>query len=126
MGVSPRRLMGWEPAEVTTCEYDEGGRLVRSVTVREPEYDLSDLASLLRNRADALAPRGGHGHLLSEAMNPNADRSSWDAKYRYVAVGPRKDHAQAAIDAARREMEAKYPDADMSALHWAVERVELA
>jgi hypothetical protein len=31
--VSLRRLSGWEPAEVTTFEYD-GDRLVRSVTVR--------------------------------------------------------------------------------------------
>lgn len=125
MGVSPRRLMGWEPAEVTTCEYDEGGCLVRSVTVREPEYDLSDLASLLRNRADSLAPRGSHGHLLSEAMSADADPSSADAKIRFVARGPRRDYAAVAEHNARKAYESEYPDADMTGLMWAVERVEL-
>ena len=125
MGVAPRRLMGWEPAEVTTCEYDSAGRMLRSVTVREPEFDADSLASLLMNRAASLRARGSHGHLLSEAMDPKADPSSWDAEYRYVAVGPRKDHAQAAIDAARKEMETKHPDEDLSALYWSVERVEL-
>lgn len=124
MGRSPRALMGWEPASVTTYEYD-GDRLVRSVTVREPEFSLTDLASLLENRADALAPRGSHGHLLAESMDPNADAASWSSEFRYKAVGPRKDHAQAAMDAARKEYEAKYPDADTSALRWAVEREDL-
>lgn len=125
MGVSPRRLMGWEPAEVTTYEYDVGGRLVRSVTVREPEFSLDDRVALLRNRAAALAPRGSHGHLLSEAMSPAADPSSEDATIQFVARGPRRDYAAIAEHNARKAYEREYPDADLTGLLWAVERVEL-
>ena len=46
LGISPRRLDGWEPAETTVHEYD-GGRLVRSVTSREPEWSEQDRAWLL-------------------------------------------------------------------------------
>jgi hypothetical protein len=31
--------MGWEAAEITVYEYDQGGRLARSVTSRESEWD---------------------------------------------------------------------------------------
>lgn len=33
------RWLGSEPAEVTTYEYDDDGRLIRSTTVRESEWD---------------------------------------------------------------------------------------
>jgi hypothetical protein len=38
---------GREPEEVTEYEYDEGGRMVRSVTVREPLYTEQDRAELI-------------------------------------------------------------------------------
>lgn len=38
---------GREPAEVTEHEYDAGGRLVRSVTIREPEFTEQDRGELL-------------------------------------------------------------------------------
>lgn len=38
LGISLRRFEGWTPAEVTTHEYDDG-RLVRSVTTVESEWD---------------------------------------------------------------------------------------
>lgn len=47
LGISPRRLDGWEPAETTTYDYDDAGRLVRSVTVREPEWSEQDRAWML-------------------------------------------------------------------------------
>lgn len=39
MGVSLRRFDGWEPVEVHDHEYDETGRLIRTVVTREPEWD---------------------------------------------------------------------------------------
>jgi hypothetical protein len=40
LGVSPKRLDGWEPRETTVHEYDDDtGRLIRSTTTREPEWD---------------------------------------------------------------------------------------
>lgn len=41
------RLEGREPAGVTEHEYDDAGRLIRSVTTREPEWTEHDLADLL-------------------------------------------------------------------------------
>lgn len=37
--MSWRRWQGWEPAEHTTYEYDDQGRLIASTTVREAEWD---------------------------------------------------------------------------------------
>lgn len=38
-GVSPKRLLGWEPHQVTVHEYDSSGRLARSTTTVEAEWD---------------------------------------------------------------------------------------
>jgi hypothetical protein len=37
--VSLKRFDGWEPTETTVHEYDDAGRLARSVATREPEWD---------------------------------------------------------------------------------------
>ena len=124
MGVSPRRLMGWEPATVTT-NYFEGGLLVRSVTVSEPEFSADDLALLRAHLREERTPRGPHGHPLSEAMSADADPSRHDAKYRYVASLPVTDFAQRALDEAISKYVKAYPDADTGSLRWNVKRVEL-
>lgn len=74
-------MHGWEPAEVTTYEY-EGDRLVRSVTVREPEYDADELALLLASRRRQ-GEIGSHGIPMSEAMDP-ANQFRFDAQSRPV------------------------------------------
>jgi len=54
------RLEGREPTEVTEHEYDEAGRLIRSVTTREPlwtEHDLADQLALVEYRS-TLCPCG--------------------------------------------------------------------
>jgi len=124
MGVSPRRLTGWEPATVTTFVY-EGDRLVRAVTVPESEFSDEDLARLRGHLKDERAPRGRHGHLLSESTSVEADPSRADAKYRYVVGLPDADFAEQARQAAIAAYEKAYPDADMKSLLWSVERVEL-
>lgn len=37
--MSEKRLLGWEPTEVHAHEYDDAGRLVRTVVTRESEWD---------------------------------------------------------------------------------------
>ena len=120
LGVSPRRLHGWEPATVTTYEY-EGDKLVRSVTVREPEFTPPDLVILRGWMREELAPRGAHGHLLSEAMSPDADPGSWDATRRYRVPPPSRDFAAKAISDAQEAYKKRFPDADLSSLRWRVE-----
>lgn len=38
-GISPKRLLGWEPEHVTVYEYDDAGRVTRTTTTIEPEWD---------------------------------------------------------------------------------------
>lgn len=66
--MSHRRFMGWEPAEVTTFEYD-GDRLVRSVTVREPEFNSRERSLILAHLAHK-ADEGPYGIPLSHATDP--------------------------------------------------------
>lgn len=40
--MSEKRLLGWEPTEVHDHEYDDAGRLVRTVVTRESEWDDSE------------------------------------------------------------------------------------
>lgn len=121
--MSPRRLSGWEPAEVTTFEYDDDGRLVGAVTEREPEWSSSDRESLL---ALLEASRvGPHGHPMSEATSPLADPSNWDREYEYVVPPPALDFAQDALNKRKQAYRDQYPDKDLSALVWRVERREI-
>jgi YD repeat-containing protein len=46
-GIPSSKLDGREPREVTEYEYDDEGRLTRSVTVREPEWTEQDVAERL-------------------------------------------------------------------------------
>lgn len=52
--------------------------MVRAVTVSEPRWLPGDVASLIASRRAEFAPRGPHGHLLSEATDP-ANQFKWRA-----------------------------------------------
>lgn len=105
-------MSGWEPAEVTSFEYD-GDRLVRSVTIREPEFNTVDVAALLEVRRRRNVRRGPHGYTITEATDP-ANQFLWEAK-------PRKDHALKAVVDAQRLYNAANPDADdLKSLIWDV------
>lgn len=93
--------------------------------MREPEFRSADVALLRGWLREDLVPRGEHGHPLSEAMSSDADPSSRAAKYRYVAGLPVTDFAQDALNEAREGYRRSYPDADLSALRWRVEKVDL-
>jgi hypothetical protein len=112
LGVSVRRLSGWEPAEVTTFEYD-GDLLVRSVTVREPEWASDDVALLLALRR-LEADMGPHGVPMSEATDL-ANRGKF-----IVNEVPKVDYARLAIDKAREHHYTEFPKAkdDQSAHIW--------
>lgn len=74
LGISLRRLDGWEPAEVTEYERDETGRIVRSITRREVEWtpDEADLMIAL-GEVRALACPGCGGHLPETAAGTGED-----------------------------------------------------
>lgn len=107
--------MGWEPGEVTSFEYDDTGRVVRAVTVREPEFSAWDRALLLADVAASKVPRGAHGLPLSET-------SAAENQFAYEVPEPRMDWAQKALDDAQEAFKKKNPKASMSALMWKVAR----
>lgn len=115
-------MLGREPATVTEYEYD-GDRLIGSRTFREPEWLDSDREAVIAV-LELRRMIGPHGQPLDEAMSPDADPSSWDAKYRYV-VKPKRDFAAKALSDAQEAYRKRYPDADLSSLRWRVEREDL-
>lgn len=71
--MSWRRWQGWEPRQTTAYEYDAGGRLIRSVTTREAEWDTDNRTwsvALLDHEASLC---GDCGHSLVETTNPAYD-----------------------------------------------------
>ncbi|MFC3504802.1 hypothetical protein ACFOOK_28075 [Micromonospora krabiensis] len=113
LGVAPRRLDGWEPAETTVYEYD-AGRLVRSVTVREPEWSEQDrawMAALVGYRA-SLCPCGC-GHPAEQTQAHESDGRT------FVVPPPVRCRARTALVQAQ----AQYEDTPQpEALLWSVER----
>ncbi|MEV4020164.1 hypothetical protein AB0J35_57780 [Nonomuraea angiospora] len=91
------RLLGREPRSVTRFEYDDGGRLVRAITVRESEWLEEDrdaaLAELLEERARCPGPCG----LPLDTTVGQAN----DGKF--VAPPPYQCHACEAIIARQKE-----------------------
>lgn len=81
-----------------------------SVTVSEPRFTAEDKAILLASRRLENAPRGDHGILLSESLDPdNQFAFDVDPPVMDWATKKRNDF----IDAYRKQ----YPTADMGALH---------
>lgn len=114
--MSPRRLSGWEPAEVTTCEYD-GDRLIRTVTIREPEFSNLDVAVLIEARRRRRVRRGPHGYPISEATDP-------DNQFAFKAANPTRDWAMKALTQAQRAWYAANPqDEGDPSLVWNVEKL---
>lgn len=101
--MSHRRLSGWEPAEVTTFEYD-GDRLVRQVTVREPEFTPDEVNLLVASRR-VEAGMGSHGVPMAEATDPK-----YAGKWR-INEEPRVDYVSLAIAKNRDTHYTQYPRA---------------
>lgn len=101
-----RELNGWVPATVT---FGAAGEVV-SVSVSEPRFTRDEVALLLASRRAEGAPRGEHGLLLSEAMDPAN-------QFAFEATDPVMDWAQKTLNAARDAYRKKFPKSDMSAVH---------
>lgn len=107
--------MGREPASVTEFEWDEHGRLLRAVTVREPEFTERDRFLILRQRHEDELPRNSHGVLLTEATDPaNA--------YAFEAVGPTTDFVEKTLANAQEKYRTDWPDADTAGHLWGVRK----
>lgn len=110
-GISLKRLNGWEPAEVTDHEYDEAGRLVRSTTRREVEWDADERAWALALIEYEASKCPGCGGQWSETTSP-------DAEYGWHVPPPIRCHKCTALAAAQEGDERHHPQA----LFWTAER----
>jgi hypothetical protein len=123
MGVAPRRLNGWEPAE-TTEHFYEGGLLVRSVTTREPEFD-DEQRDLLLASAEFEALVDSNGHLISETTSFQANPTNYDSTLRFAAAGPFWNWAEKArldeIDAYKSQFPKDSPP-NLNGAFWVVEK----
>lgn len=89
---------GWEAAEVTDYVYDEAGRLIRSVTTREAEWDDTEQGWML-----ALAEwERGRCHLCGGDLTECWDRSS---EGRWQVPPPIRCQRTTAIAAGRKPYE---------------------
>jgi hypothetical protein len=87
MGVSVRRLQGWEPSERTVYVYGSDGRLSSSTTTLESEFGPTDV-EWLTALLDVERETGPHGFLISEATDPDADPDLPDSHFRFMAGTP--------------------------------------
>ena len=107
-------MLGWEPAEVTTYEYDGAGRVVRAVTVREPEFSHLDRKWLLDSLKRAREPRGSHGWPISEA-------TARENMGRFVVPQPTTDFAKKALVEAQEKASKEHGEDAMKYLLFQVE-----
>lgn len=98
--MSVKRLLGWEPQQVTEHEYDDAGRLVRSVTSVEVEWDDEQRAWMLAlAEADAQSCDGCGGWLPHTTSIEMSDG--------FVADHPLRCHRCEALSVRRKSVSDK-------------------
>jgi hypothetical protein len=103
--VSWRRFNGWEPRSETVHSYDEAGRLIRTVTTVEPEWDDD-------NRAWAQALLAYEADLCPGCRQPMSETTSADHEGRYVSRPAIRCHrCTASSQASELYREAPQPNA---------------
>lgn len=108
---------------MTRYEYDDAGRLVGSVTEREPEWSRTDVEALIAFLENGRV--GPHGQPMSEATSPLANPGNPDRQWGYE-VDVYTDFAAQAEQREREAFKKAYgDDVDMSALRWIVRKVEI-
>lgn len=116
-------MWGWEPRETHTHEYDDAGRLVRTVVEREPEWDGESYALMAALAEVEHTACSGCGEPLEESMSPDADPDNREGTHRYEVGAPYRCFA---CDARERKVR-EFADAGgqvTQALRWPVTRVE--
>jgi hypothetical protein len=76
-GISPKRLLGWEPRRTTVHEYDSSGRLARSITKVDVEWDEEQ-------RGLVFALQAYEADLCPGCRQPLAETTKAENEARYV------------------------------------------
>ena len=104
---------------VTRYEHEDG-MLVGSVTEREPEWSRTDVEALVAYLETQRV--GSHGYPMVEAISPDGDPSNPERKWDWEVPLPVLDFAQAELDKVTKDYAKRYPDADMRALRFRVQK----
>lgn len=94
--------------------------MIEAVTEREPEYSRTDVEALIAYMETQRV--GPHGYSMTEAISPDGDPSNPDRKWDWAVPLPVLDFAQAELDKVTKDYANRYPDADMRALRFRVEK----
>jgi hypothetical protein len=95
-------LLGRQRVSVTTYEYDDDNRLVRSVTTHDAEWTGQDLAYAQAHRRNTLDDCPVCGMPLSETTDP-------DNEGKYEAPPPMRCHACTPLEHRKSEYRASPP-----------------
>lgn len=98
LGISLKRFTGWEPVTVVQHEYDDDGRLARSMHTVEAEWDDEQRAWMRAFTQLAADTCSGCGGLLSDVLNPDVE---------WVADHPLRCHKCEALEIRRDQMREK-------------------
>jgi hypothetical protein len=104
LGISLKRLDGWEPQTVTVYEYDDQERLVRSVTTTETEWDDQQRGWMLPWRSGGTPAAVAAAETSRETTNPDHDGTP--GNWGYQPLKPIRCHRCTAL----ARSEAKYRD----------------
>lgn len=108
--MSTKRLGGWEPVRTTTFEYEDddvhGKRLVRAVTVTEPEWDEDELGWQLAYTRYEEETCPGCGGQLSETTDSSTE-GDW------TVPAPHRCHRCTSLEVVREQYneQARHPHA---------------
>lgn len=105
-----RELRGWAPGTVT---FDADGSLL-SYAVQEPRFTPPEVELLMAARRSEMRPRGGHGVLMEEAVDP----SNVDA---FTVPPPLTDFAEKAMSEAQKKYKQRWGEEALENTIWRVE-----
>lgn len=98
LGVSLKRLDGWEPCTTSTVTgWDDQGRPSVWVSKPEQEWDRRERSLMLALTFHEAGLCGRCGQHLSHSMDPNTDPDRPEATQQWIAVGPDECHSCKAL-----------------------------
>lgn len=116
-------MKGWTPDVAYTHEYDDDGRLVRSIQHTEPEWDDEQVEMLTAYEAYR-ASIGPHGQPMQLALDPASDPTNYEGHHYFVGEEPVVDWAEKARLDKRESWEKEHPNANRHGLIFGVRLVD--
>jgi hypothetical protein len=97
-GISPKRLLGWEPRRTTIYEYDDLGRVARATTTVDVEWDGEQ-------RGLVFALQDYEAELCPGCRQPLEETTAAENEYRYMPGPAIRCHRCTATEQASKAYE---------------------